>query len=147
MRITENTANSSHEIHQPNFGGFPNNIAGGNYILSCYVHTGSSGSRNVRIGIWLTPAYTDFAWAIFNLSTGSVVSSAAGGNLSLVGAPGATPLPGGWYKCYVAFSSHLTTAAATDTYISLVNGATSSYAGDGASNVLIATPILKQGLL
>jgi hypothetical protein len=147
MRITESSANSNHEIHQLNFGGLQNYIGSGNYTLSLYVHSGSSGSRNVRIGIWLMPGYTDSAWAIFNPSTGALVSSAAGGNLSLLGTPSSTPLPGGWYKCYLSFSSKLTTGGMTDVYITLTSGTTSPYPGDGASNVLVATPALKQGLL
>ena len=114
-RLTENTVNSDHTVY------FQQSLTG-QYTVSFYA---KAAERSLcRVG-----NNSALAGAIFNLTTGTITSSATGStaNIESVG--------NGWYRCSV-------TRNVADTFhktgISILNDAgNTNYAGDGISGILI----------
>ena len=112
--LTENTANTRHEITQS-----ASVVSGQSYTFSAYVKRGS-GSRNVRIvsGSSVIPP------AIVNLSNGSVLSGSA-----------VVTQVGDFYRISVSGTAAGTISEAF--FIQVADGTNFTYTGDGASSLII----------
>lgn len=104
------------------------------FAASVYFKAGS-GSRNVvcRIG-----GASGSAYAVFNPSTGAVVTSTVtGANWTLHATPSAaTALANGWYRGVVV-ASHTETSSGVSLFLQLASGSNISYDGDSASSVYL----------
>jgi hypothetical protein len=121
--MREDTSTGPHLIQ----GGNVSYTSGLAYTFSCYVKRGNSGSRNCQLA-FPTAAFSGQPRVNFNLGTGAVTSA-------LDGATGAITDEGnGWYRCAVTATADATISANAGE-VRIANGTTTSYTGDGASNI------------
>ena len=113
--IVEGTTTEQQLIYQ-NIGTL---VVGTVYTLSIYAKV-SSATRNFVMTAFGEP------YMVFNLSTGTLVQGSVPHTITFVG--------GGWYRITTTFTKSNTTGFF---YFGMWNGLTSSYLGDGTSNVFV----------
>lgn len=122
--LVETTANSAHQLSR-SFTIFTSGTA---YSASIFVKAGA-GTRNLRIGFGASAFSATSRQALFNPSTGAIVSADAGVTAAV------TNFGNGWYRCSITATA---TATATDAlFLNIYNGSTASYTGDGASGLYL----------
>ena len=112
------------------------------YTYSVYFKNGS-GTRNFGLGI--TDGATGGYGAIFSTS-GAIVSASFAIGVTTGWTPvssGVVPAGNGWYRAFLTVTSNL--AIRLDGVCYLASGTTTSYAGDGTSNIFIYGAQLEAG--
>ena len=129
--IEDGTSASQHRVQMSTAATY---ATAATFAASVYFKAGS-GSRNVvcRIG-----GASGSAYAVFNPSTGAVVTSTVtGANWTLPATPSAaTALANGWYRGVVV-ASHTETSSGVTLFLQLASGSNISYDGDSASSVYL----------
>lgn len=140
VRITEDSTTANRHIDQ---GSITTGSTGQN-TASVYVHTGSSGSRNVTFGVYDT-SFTNELGAIFSPTDGSFVSIGQNVGSGAIVSTGSQSVGNGWYRCWFTFT--LNGNAPTSGFVGLASSTNYSYNGDGASNLLVWGPAVRPGSL
>lgn len=138
-RITEDTTVTNSHFIAPTAN--LSLIAGANYTFECYIHTGSSGTRNVGLS-FSDIAFNNGLFVVFNPSTGAVVANNSFGTENLL-ASGSAAASGGWWKCWI--TGNLPGVSTVTLLVALISGTANSYTGDGVSNCLAYGPYLSAG--
>jgi hypothetical protein len=126
--IVEDSANATHHAHQPATG----MTADANYAVSGFYRENTRGF--VRLVISETAAAANFVQAWFDLSDGSVGTTAAGGTGTFVRAY-VEDFGGGLYRCVLVGSvANSATAISGSARLATADGV-GSYQGDGASSI------------
>lgn len=135
-KLVENTATALHRAYQD-----VTIVANASYTFSLFAK--ASERSELRI-ILSSTDQVQYALANFNLLTGVVASSTAGGTGTLSGAT-ISAYRDGWYRITVsgAIGSGLTTLRA---FIDLSNAGTLSYLGDGSSGLFLFGAQIEAGV-
>jgi hypothetical protein len=111
-KLSENTANSSHDLRQT-FTGSPSTV----YTYSFYAKAGERSEIT-----FFAALSSGSAGGSFNLATGVATSAYM------------YPVGNGWYRCYVPIAT-ASSGGALNMILILNNGSASSYTGDGYSGL------------
>jgi len=129
-KLIDTAVNTQHVVQQ-----IITPIASTAYTYSCYLKAG----ERTQGAVGLTGAGNSDSIVIFNLSTGTYISTAGV-------APTAysiTPAGSGWYRCSITWTA--TTTAAMGVRLYTANSNTITYTGDGASGIYIWGAQLEAG--
>lgn len=112
------------------------------YTLSAFV---KANSRSwVQLNVDDNVSSSNGANAIFDLSTGTIDSSGDNGNGAFSDiVPAIESLPNGWYRVSLTFTTNTTESINCD--FRLHNGTSTSYNGDGSSNLYVWGAQLNRG--
>jgi hypothetical protein len=126
-KLVEDTANTAHNVNR-NQGV----TTGTSYALTVY----AKAAERSFFRLQSFNATGDAENAVFNLTTGTVVSGTTGSTI--------TPVGNGWYRCYVPVVNDTDTSSALSIQL-FSDGTTASYTGDGYSGIYIWGAQLEAG--
>lgn len=139
-RLTEVAATANHVLRQDR------TITSGQVqTVSVIAKAGSGSARWLAVSMHSAADATKWVAARFDLSTGTLASTNATGAGYTLSGTEVLDLGGGWYCCALSgvidtatdFRARIGLASASATY-SASQGGSQSYAGDGASNLILA---------
>lgn len=130
-KLTESTSTAQHRLHQI-LSGTNNNLA---HTLSLYAKAGEA--TRIYVGIVEGSPFNRQGNAIFDLTTGAVLSTTTGSNGATGGTAAITHVGNGWYRC----SYSVLLGGSSDKIYADINLAKGSqgivYPGDGTSGLYI----------
>lgn len=118
-KLVEDTANTGHNVSRSQ--GVTTNLA---YALTIYAKKAERSFFRLQS----FNATGDAENAVFNLTSGTIVSGTAGSSI--------TPVGNDWFRCYVPVVNNTDTASTLSVQVYL-DGTTPSYTGDGTSGIFI----------
>ena len=130
-KITPSSSNANQEVFE--LGGFT--AIAGYYTMS--IHAKAAGYN--FLGMVVGNGTVSASGAFFNLSTGSIGSTASGVTTTM------TSIGNGWYRCSV--TKNLLAGARFAWFMAMPNnGSSDTFAGDGASGIYVYGPQLEYGV-
>lgn len=138
-KLVENKSTGQHRVTRT-VSGTSNSTP---YTVSFYAK--ASERTRVYVGVVESPTFSRQGNAVFDISTGTVVSASSGSNGATGGAATILALGNGWYRCsYTLTLGGADTSIFTD--INIVTGTNIiSYTGDGTSGIYIWSAQLEAG--
>lgn len=136
VRITEGSGAGVHIAYQ----GVTKAASALPFAWSFFFRAGSSGSRN--IAVFASDGAGSSSYAVVSPVNGSIIAGPITAGTFTGAAIVVQALPNGWYRGRLTFTS--STAALINAQMVMASGSSTSYTGDGASNLLVWGAQLEQ---
>jgi hypothetical protein len=128
-KVVEDTSNGAHSIQQ----NVDKPASASSYALSVYAKAG--GRTEFIFQCYSIAAPANECQAQFNLSNGTILSSAAVAGTWTAPQQSIIAYPDGWYRCTIGFTTSTETSVATNWYLQAASDPT--YQGDGSSGIFM----------
>lgn len=133
--LIEDTSTGSHQVTRASNLSFSSGTA---YTLTFFAKQNGRSRINIAadVGVSTFPAAAN---AIYDLSTGTIVSTGASATASIVSAGN------GWYRCSLTATATATAGSRPGYYIQMTSSGNVSYTGDGISGIYLWGAQLEAG--